>query len=136
MRGKLNLLVAPLGRPVLAGDQPGSMDATKIAINERVSALGLVIGFLVKAEVPFGVVVPGVTFQECILVRGFRLSFAPVTFENVLVCVDQSASVGDCALIDRIRGHEVSMRRAPGPAQYRVLVGVNRIDLRRDEYPD
>jgi len=100
MGGKLNLLVAPLGRPVLAGDQPGSMDASKIAINERVSGLGLVIGFLVDAEVPFRVVVPGVTVQECILIRGFRLNFAPVTAENVLASVDQSASVRDCALVD------------------------------------
>ena len=51
-------------------------------------------------EVPFEVVVPGVAFQERILVRGFRLNFAPVTVENVLAGVDQSAILRDCALID------------------------------------
>ena len=100
MRGKLNLFVAPFGRPVLAGDQPCSVDAAKIAINERVSAFGLVSRFLVKAEVPFGVVVPGVAVEEGILVRRLRLNFTPVTFENVLACVDQPASVSDCAFID------------------------------------
>lgn len=102
MRGKLNLLVAPLGGSVLAGDQPGSMDAAKIAINECVSALGLVSRLVIKAEVPLGVVLPRVAFQERILVRGFRLNFAPVTVENVLAGVDQTTSVSDCALIDGI----------------------------------
>src|SRR5438876_12286635 len=97
MRGKLNLLVAPLGRSVLAGDQPGSVDAAKIAINERVSALGLVIRFLVKAEVPFGVVVPRVAFQERIPFRGFRLNFAQVAVENVLAGRDLAARLSECA---------------------------------------
>src|SRR5260221_9596569 len=100
VRRKLDLFVAPFGRPVLAGDQPRSVDAAKIAINERVSTLGLVSRLLVEAEVPFGVVVPGVAVEERILVRRLRLNFTPVTFENVLACVDQSASVSDCALID------------------------------------
>jgi len=64
MRGKLDLLLAPLGRPVLAGDQPGSMDAPKIAIDERISGLGLITRFVVEAEVPFGIVIPGVALQE------------------------------------------------------------------------
>ena len=64
-----------------------------------------------EAEVPLGVVVPGVALQERILIRRFRLNVAPVAVENVLACVDQLARVRDCALIDRIRGHEISMRR-------------------------
>ncbi len=85
------------------------MDAAKIAINERVSAFGLVTRFLVKAEVPFGVVVPGVAFQERILIRGLGLNFAPFTVENILARCNQSASMRHRALIDRIRGHEISM---------------------------
>ena len=130
MRGQLNLLVAPLGRSVLAGDQPGSVDAAKIAINERVSALGLIIRFVVKAEVPISVVVPGMALQELILVCGFRLSFAPVTVENVLARVDQLASVSDCALVDGIRGHEISMRTPTRLAQRRgrpLTIGLARM---------
>jgi hypothetical protein len=85
------------------------VDAAKIAINERVSALGLITRFLVKAEVPFGIVVPGVAFQERILIRGLGLNFAPFTVEHILARGDQSASMSDCALIDQIRGHEISM---------------------------
>jgi len=110
MRGKLNLLVAPLGCSVLTGDQPSSMNAAKIAIHECVSALGLIIRLVVKGEMPFGKVVPSVAFEERIFFLGFRLNFAPVTVENVLAGVDQSTSVNDCALIDGIRGHEISMR--------------------------
>ena len=48
---------------------------------------------------PFDVVVPGVAFQERILIRGFRLNFAPVTVDKVPAGVDQSANLRDCALI-------------------------------------
>jgi len=102
VRGELDLLVTPLGRPVLAGDQAGPMDPAKIPIDERVTALGLVCRFVVEAEVPFGVFVPAVRFEEGVLVIRAGLNFAPVAVEHVLASVDETASIRDCALIDRI----------------------------------
>jgi hypothetical protein len=66
--GQLDLLMTPVGSTVLAGDQAGSMNPAKVPIYERVSALGLIGRFLVKAEVPIGVLVPSVGSK----VRGTR----------------------------------------------------------------
>ena len=41
--GELDLLVAPLGRPVQAGDQADAVDAPEVAVDERVAGLGLVV---------------------------------------------------------------------------------------------
>src|SRR5919201_3507972 len=43
--------------------------------------------------------------EECILVVGPGLSFAPVTVENVLARVDEAPSVRNCAPVDGVRGH-------------------------------
>src|SRR6266516_2590846 len=86
------------------------MDPAKVPLDERGPALGLVSRFLVQAEVPFGVFIPGVSFKERILILRSRLNVAPVTVEHILASVDQTASMRDCALIDRVRRHEISMR--------------------------
>ncbi len=57
---ELDLLVTPLGRPVLAGDQPASMEAAKVAVDERVARLRLVGGAFGEPEVPLRVLLPGV----------------------------------------------------------------------------
>jgi len=87
------------------------MDAAEVAIHECVTALGLVGRTLRKAEMPFGVVVPGVGFQERVLILRSRLDLTPIAVENVLAGFDETASVRNCPPIDRIRGHEVSMRK-------------------------
>jgi hypothetical protein len=86
--GELDLLVSPLGSTVLAGDQAGSMNPAKVPIYERVPALGLISRFLVKAEVPIGVLIPSVGFKERVLITRSRLNFPPVAVEYVLPSVD------------------------------------------------
>src|SRR5205823_11967906 len=110
VRGQLDLLVTPLGRPVLAGDQSRSMDTAKIPIDERVAAFGLVRRFVVQPEVPFAVFVPCVSFEERVLVVSSGLNFAPVAVERVLAGLDETAGMRDRAVLDRIRRHEISMR--------------------------
>jgi len=58
MGGKLDLLVTPLGSPVLTSDQTHPMDAPEVPIDECVSGLGLVVGALSEPQVPRGVVIP------------------------------------------------------------------------------
>src|SRR5437870_3602030 len=86
------------------------MDPAKVPVDERVPALGLVGRLVVEAEVPLGVFVPGVCFEESILVTRSGLSFAPVALEHILPSVNETASMCDCALIDGIRRHPISMR--------------------------
>jgi len=64
------------------------MNPPKVTIDERLPALGLVSRFLVKAEVPFAVLIPGVSFKERVLIVRSRLNFAPVAVEHVLASVD------------------------------------------------
>ncbi len=58
--GQLDRLVPPLGGAVVAGDDAAAVDPSKVAHHECVSALRLVRGVIGQAEVPVGVVVPGV----------------------------------------------------------------------------
>ena len=58
--GELDLLVAPLRGPVVAGDQAGAMHAAQVAVDERVAGLGLVGGALGEPQVPGRVLVPRV----------------------------------------------------------------------------
>src|SRR6266851_6705392 len=108
--GQLDFLVTPLGRTVAAGDQTRSMDAAKVSVDECVAALGLVACALGQAQVPFRVFVPGVRFQECVLIVRSRLNLAPVAVEDVLASSDEAACVCDCALIERVGSHEMSMK--------------------------
>ena len=55
---KLDLLVSPLGGPVLACDQAHPMDTSEVAIDERVPSLGVIRRTLGKPQVPRAVVVP------------------------------------------------------------------------------
>jgi hypothetical protein len=55
---ELDVLVTPLGSSVVTRDQAGAMDAAEIAINERVSGLGLVRRTLGQPEMPLGIFVP------------------------------------------------------------------------------
>ena len=56
--GELDVLVAPLGRPVDAGDQAGPVDPPEVAEHEGVAGLRLVGGPDGQPEVPRRVLVP------------------------------------------------------------------------------
>ena len=55
MGGELDLLVAPFGGPVLAGDQAHTVEAAEVAILEGALGLGLVAGAVGEGQVPEGV---------------------------------------------------------------------------------
>jgi hypothetical protein len=86
--GQLDLLMAPLGRPVMAGDQAGPMQATEVAVDERVSCLGLLRRSLGETEMPLCVLVPGMRGEKSVLGFSPRLNVAPVAVEDVLACTD------------------------------------------------
>ena len=123
MRGELDLLVTPLGRSVLAGDKAHAMDAAKVPVDISVPTLGLIARAIGKAEMPFRVLVPGVSFQERVFILGAWLSLAPVAVEDVLAGIDEAASVRDRALIDRIRSHCRKYENAlrPGATEDKML---------------
>src|SRR4029079_16456158 len=105
MGGELDGLMAPLRCAVDAGDERRPMDALEVPEDERVAGLGLVAGAVGQAQVPPGVLVPGVGLQEGVLVVGGRGDFAPVAVEHVLAGVDELARVRHGASVERVRGH-------------------------------
>jgi hypothetical protein len=101
---QLDLLVAPLGCPVVAGDQAGPVEAAEVAVDEGVPRLGLLRGSLGEAEMPLAVLVPGVRLQEPVLVFGLRLDISPVARQDVLASTDEAAGARERMFIDRVRG--------------------------------
>ena len=71
------VLVPPLRRPVDAGDQAGPVHPAEVAEDERVAGLGLVGRTLGQAEMPGGVLVPGMLLQEGVLRLGARAGHRP-----------------------------------------------------------
>src|SRR4029453_10370791 len=67
VRRQLHLLVAPLRRPINAGDQPGPMHPGEVADDERVPSLGLVVGALGQTEVPRRILLPRVLLEVGVL---------------------------------------------------------------------
>jgi hypothetical protein len=61
-----------------------------------------------------------VCFKESVLIPRSRLSFAPVAVAHIMPSLNESASMCDCALIDRVGRHETSMRRCPSEATRRL----------------
>ena len=78
MRGQLDRLVPPFGGAVVAGDDAHAVQAPEVAVDEGVAALRVLRGALGQAQVPGGVLVPGVLLEERVLVRGARRGLAPV----------------------------------------------------------
>ena len=99
MGRELDLLVSPLRSSILTRDQPGAMNATEVSVDKSVPGFGVVVGTFVEAEMPFGVLLPGVGIQERVLVVGARLTLAPVAVEHVLVRVDEVLRSGDGMLV-------------------------------------
>jgi hypothetical protein len=50
--GELDLLVPPLGGPVLAGDDAHAVQPAQVAVDERVPGLGLILGTVGEPEMP------------------------------------------------------------------------------------
>ena len=92
---KLHLLVPPLRGPVVAGDQTHPVHTAEIAVDERVARFGLLVRALGKAEMPRGVLLPGVGFQERVLFPCTRLPVLPARAEHELPRVDQLLRMPD-----------------------------------------
>ena len=59
MSRELDLLVPPLGRAVVAGDQAGAMQAAEVPVHEPVAGFGLLRSAVGQAEMPLGIIAPG-----------------------------------------------------------------------------
>src|SRR5262249_22240096 len=77
VRGELDLLMPPLGGPVVACDDAHAMDATEIPVDKRVPGLGVVGGTVGEPEMPSGVFLPRVRLQEDVPFAGAGLNLAP-----------------------------------------------------------
>jgi hypothetical protein len=102
MCGQLDFLVPPLRGPIDAGDQRCTVHPPQVTEDERIPRLGLISRTFGQAEMPSGVLLPGVPFQEGVLIVGAGLHLTPVALENVLPGVDQPAAVFNCGLVERV----------------------------------
>ena len=102
MCGQLDFLMPPLRCPIDAGDQRRTVHPPQVTEDERIPRLGFISRTLGKAEMPGGVLLPGVPFQEGVLVVGAGLHLTPVAVENVLPGVDQPPAVFNCGLVERV----------------------------------
>src|SRR6266545_6044482 len=105
VRCQLDLLVPPLRGTVVAGDQPHPVQAAEVAVDKRVARLRLLGRALGEAEMPGGVLLPGVRLQERVLLACARLHVLPARAEHVLTRVDQPLRVTDRVLVHRVGGH-------------------------------
>src|SRR5215218_905924 len=103
--GELDLLVAPFGGPVQAGDQAHAVQAAEVAVDEGVPGLSLVGGAVGEGQVPLGVLLPGMRLQVGVLVLGGGLDVVPDALEHVLAGVDELACPCHCLLVDRVGSH-------------------------------
>jgi hypothetical protein len=102
---QFDFLVAPFGGPVHAGNQTRAVDTSEVAVAEAVPRLRLLPGPFSKAEVPLGVLVPGVGLEERVLGGRARLHVSPVAIQNVLARVDEPSCPGHRAIVKRVRSH-------------------------------
>ena len=85
---EFNLLVAPLGGAVVAGDQSRSMKPAKVSVDKRVAGLRVITRTLGKSEMPLAVLLPGVRLEVIVLGCGIRLHVSPFTVQDVLTAFD------------------------------------------------
>jgi len=129
VRGELDLLVPPLGRPVHAGDDAHPVDAPEVPVHEGIPGLGLVGGPLGQAEVPAGVLFPGVPLQVGVLVARAGLDVPPVAVEHVLTAVDEVLGLRQRVGVDGIRSHDSILAcrygyEPPGQGRARGQAGI------------
>jgi hypothetical protein len=82
--GELDVLVPPLGSPVVTGDDAYAVKTAEVALDEGVPGLGVVFGAIGEPEMPPGVFLPPVRFQEGVLPAGAGLDLTPIAVEHVL----------------------------------------------------
>jgi hypothetical protein len=104
VRSALHVCVPPLSRTVLAREEAASVHAAEVSVDECVPAFGLVGRSVGQAEVPLGVLAPGVAFEESVLVFSRRLRASPIAAQDVLTPFDQSPSLRDRAVVDGVGG--------------------------------
>src|ERR1039457_7482599 len=63
---QLDRLMPPLRRAIVAGDDPGAVDAAEVADHKRVSGFGLFARAVGQAEKPLRVFLSPVALQICI----------------------------------------------------------------------
>ena len=97
VRCELDLLVPPLRRTVLAGDQSHPVQTAEVAVDKRVARLRLLGRALRKAEMPGGVLLRGVRLQERVLLPCARLHVLPARAKHVLPRVDQRLTASAAA---------------------------------------
>ena len=105
MSRELDFLVAPFGGPVHAGNQARAVDTFEVAIGEAVPRLRLLPGPFSKAEMPLGVLVPGMGLEERVFGDRARLHVSPVAVQNVLASVDEPSCPGHRAIVKRVSSH-------------------------------
>src|SRR5262249_43764651 len=105
VRRELDLLVPPLGGPVVARDDPRPVQPAVVAVHERVARLRAVVRALGQAEVPARVLLPRVALEVRVLGVGARLHLAPLAVEHVLPRVDQVAGELDRGRVHGVAGH-------------------------------
>jgi hypothetical protein len=88
--GEFDVLVGPLGGPVLTGDDPHPVQTAEVAVRERVPGLGLAGGAVGERQVPSGVFVPRVRLEEGVLLTGTGLDLSLVAVQHVLAAVNES----------------------------------------------
>ena len=105
MGGELDLLVPPLGGPVDAGDQGGPVHPAQVAVDKGVAGLGLIGRADGQAEMPGGVLRPGMSLQEGVLVVRAGLHLPPVAVQHVLPGIDQPPTVGHGLVVHLVLRH-------------------------------
>src|SRR4051794_16053112 len=112
---QLDLLVPPLGRPVVAGDDPHPVHPAEVAVHERVAGLGLLVRAVGEREVPGAVLGPRVPREVGVLVLGAGLDPPPLAAQHVPPGRDQLPRVGDAGLVDEVLRHGPSPAAAAAP---------------------
>lgn len=105
MSRQFDLLVAPFGGPVHAGNQTRAVDTFEVAVAEAVPRLGLLARPFSEAEVPLGILVPGVGLEECVLGGRAGLHVSPVAVHNVLASVNEPSCPGHRAIVKQVSSH-------------------------------
>ena len=111
MGGELDVLVPPLGSPVLTGDDAHAVQTAEVAVDEGVPRLGVVVGAIGEPEMPPGVFLSRVRFQKGVLLAGAGLDLTPIAVEHVLAAVNELLCPRHAIWIHRIRSHRTVLPR-------------------------
>jgi hypothetical protein len=97
---ELHFFVSPLGSAIAAGDEPHPVETAEVAVDEGISAFGLIGRPDREPEVPLRIVLPGVTIEEGVLVVRCRLCVAPFAAKDVVAGRDQLLCLADPGSVD------------------------------------